>query len=382
MPRSIFGGRGQGCRWWCTLTELVLRLLPILMAVKSCRGRAIDWQRGGVRKVVCLVSSASPSTISGTAAAASPPTPVSIHQKEKKRVDCARRMAFHVGTNASGAVGGNVREFNGKGGKTTEKLVEPEQEQGGAGFNAKTTYLGKVFCFVSVTLLLLYSSWSCYLLKSSSTNSSCSYSMSPTRTVNSEGGPLQFLSLWRNAMNFGCISGGNPKEKGNGEGGGEKGEGEEYGNWSVQSGAGVAAGPVDKMTLLVTSFVLVSNTITVILFCSYRNTKLMTKQQKTMEKEGATEDDDELKGEEEMVMIKGKMTLCMKICQDFIIKTKIKILGRFAGVSERCAADVGGGGLTPKLQVLREVDRFSSITLLANRGGVQEKVLCESRYLL
>lgn len=287
-----------------------------------------------------------------------------------------------------------------------------EQEQG-VDFNAKTTYLGKVSCFVSVTLLLLYSScWCCcYLLKSSGSSSSTSsgsdiqssdsFSMSPdaARTVNSKDGPLllQLLSACcRNAMNFGCILSGDPQEKGNGVGGGV----ELHGNWSVQSGGGAAHAAEDKMTLLVTSLVLVSNAITVILFCSYHNnTKLMREPQKMRVEEYRE------KNENKMMMIRRRMTLCMQICQDFIIKTKIKMQRRFTGISCRCVAVVGGdvvrvggvvgcgAGLSPKLQVLSEIDRFSSRTLLVEgiRAEMEHKndarvevagVLSASRYLL
>lgn len=310
-----------------------MRLLPILMAVKSCRGRAIDWHRAasGTRKVVCALLL----TING--AAASTRNKRGKEYAEEAEADYAKSLAFHVGTKGTVCDDG---EFNGEGGQTKEKLDELQHKQqqlesGGMGFNAKTTYLGKVSCFVSVTLLLLYSSWCCYLLTRSSSSSSrsirigdrisnscqCSDSfiVSPAHNQTYKGGkPLQNLLLW-NAMNFGYIVQDCHKELG----------GHRVGERSLRSNA-----KIGHVALLVTSLILVSVTVMLIPFC-YR-----------------------LHRSKQIMRIKWRTNLCMEIGQDFI-RDKIKLHSRSRAV-------VSGGCLTLNLQVLHRVDRFCRRTMRAN----------------
>lgn len=353
----MWTGNRSSSRWWSTFTELLLRLLPILVAVKSCRGRAIDWQRrarGGVaRKVVCLVSSSS-----------------CVRSRGPMAVDCAKSSRFPDGTSSSSSSAGGVG-FNGKGGQFEDKLEQEADVQGaGRGFHAKTTYLGKVFCFVSVTLLLLYSSgWCCCYLMMRRISSSCSVPSDSSRTLQygctevntgAEEGPLA-AQLW-NAMNFGSISRDCHKEP----------KAEEVKELLQEDRPVVQAGtvalevvPAARRALLGTSCVtMVSTTIIlVILFCSHHhhNMQLMKEEQQEMkEKKGMG------------ISIKGRMNLGMQTCQDFISKTKLQI---FSGIAESWIGEGREegevvGGLTPNLQVLSDVDRFCRRSLLLANARV------------
>lgn len=379
------------------------------MAVKSCRGRVIDWQTSSsrsssrregagagvvvARKVVCLVSSSSPSSLltrTTTAITAAAAAVRSLKRRrsgeEQELVDCAKRTtaataAFHVGTRSAGEVGGGVGVgFNGEGGQNEGKLdgeqmmggggqgdvkvaaAVEEGNQSGMGFYAKTTYLGKVFCFVSLTLLLLFASCGCCCYLRSSRSSSYSTAAGDARTVNRE----ESVPQWSVGQ---CHKSGGGEE--------EKVEAAvAMGDRSVQSATAVVddervGGPVARMTLLVIPLVLVSSSsssiiIWVILLGRYHKNKLIVKD-KGEEHEQQNVAKQELEKTQQklklwlglmMIMIKGRMNRCMQICQDLIIK----MVAEGCGVGGRV---VGRRGLRPNLQV----DRFYSrqtLLLLAN----------------
>lgn len=281
-------------------------------------------------------------------------------------VDCAKSSTFPDGTSSSSSSSAGGMGFNGKGGQFEDKLEQGADVQGaGWGFHAKTTYLGKVFCFVSVTLLLVYSSgWCCCYLMMRSISSSCSVPSDSSSTsqygctvnTGAEEGPL--AAQWWNAMNFGSISRDCHKEP----------KGEEVKDRPVVQAGTVAVDvvPAARRALLGTSCVaLVSTTIIlVILFCSHHhhNMQLMNQKQQS-----------EMKEKKGMgISVKGRMNLGMQTCQDFISKTKLQI---FSGITESWIEEGKEegevvGGLTPNLQVLSDVDRFCRRSLLlANARG-------------
>lgn len=291
-------------------------------------------------------------------------------------VDCAKSSTFPDGTSGSSSSSAGGVGFNGKGGQFEDKLEQEADVQGaGWGFHAKTTYLGKVFCFVSVTLLLLYSSgWGCcYLMmrSSSSISSSCSVPSDSSSTsqygctvnTGADEGPL--ASQWWNATNFGCISWDCHKEPK-----AEEVEELQEDRPVVQAGTvAVDVVPAARMALLGTSCVtLVSTTIIlVILFCSHHhhNMQLMNEEQQRPQLE--------MKEKKGMgISIKGRMNLGVQTCQDFISKTKMQI---FSGITESWIGEGREegevvGGLTPNLQVLSDVDRFCRRSLLLANAKV------------
>lgn len=358
------GGSNSG-RWLRTLTELVLRLLPILVAIKSCRGRVIDWHNAGARKVVCLMSSAL------------------TRQRQKwgnrsSSTQCSGveddTVPFHASSTATtireGAAGASC-EFNGDAGVSGVGggAGQMKSEKLGEGFYAKTTYLGKVFCFVSVPLLLLfYSSCCCYLLKESSSslscNSSCNTSPPSTTTHPMGNGEDGLLLPFLNAMNFSRILRGCHKVKGR-EDENEKEEEDQAAaeiqlKWSVQDG-GSAAAPLVSTVGLVTSLVLVSSLIMVIRFCSrYRSNNKITTRNGVGRPWTLQEKEDKAGVVEEHPL----PLMYMQICQDYIIKTLIKMTGNEKTGLEGCRGrqrwtEEVAGKITQILQVLGDtVDRF------------------------